>query len=84
MWETSKSLTSGSEAGVYFNFVAWDFVAWDWPKGLQRQRLIGSAVAGFNHAKSITKAFATDLHTRKDDSNKGIWSPGSLVNNQVW
>ena len=25
-------------------------------KGLQRQRLIGSTVAGFNHAKTITKA----------------------------
>ena len=31
-------------------------------KGLQRQRLIGSAVAGFNHGKTITKASATDLH----------------------
>ena len=25
-------------------------------KGLQRKRLIGSAVAGFNHARTITKA----------------------------
>ena len=34
--------------------------------GLQRQRQIGSAVAGFNQAKTITKASATDLHARKD------------------
>ena len=40
-------------------------------KGLQRQRLIGSAVAGFKHAKTITKASATDLHARQDDYNKG-------------
>ena len=53
------------------------------PKELQTQRLIGSAVAGFNHANTITKASATDLHTRQDDYNKGIWSPGSLVNNPV-
>ena len=50
-------------------------------KGLRRQRLIGSAVAGFNHAKTITKASVTDLHARQDDYNKGIGSPGSLVNN---
>ena len=41
-------------------------------KGLQRQRLIGSAVAGFNHAKKITKAFGTDVQARQDDYNKGI------------
>ena len=41
-------------------------------KGLQRQSLIGSAVVGFNHAKTITKASATDLHGRQDDYNKGI------------
>ena len=41
-------------------------------KGPQRQRLIGSAVAGFNHAKRITKASATDLHALQDDYNKGI------------
>ena len=52
-------------------------------KGLQRQRLKGSAVAGFNHAKTITKASATDLHARQDDCKTGIWSPGSLVNNLV-
>ena len=28
------------------------------PKGLERQRLIGLTVAGFNHAKKITKASA--------------------------
>ena len=36
-------------------------------KGLQIQRLIGSAVAGFNKARTITKASATDLDTRQDD-----------------
>ena len=41
-------------------------------KGLQRRGLIGSAVAGFNHAKTITKAAATDLHARQDDFNNGI------------
>ena len=41
-------------------------------KGLQRQRLIGSAVAGFNRAKTITKASATDSYARQDDYNKGI------------
>ena len=54
-----------------------------WPKGLQRQRLIGSAVAGFYHAKTITKASPTDLHARQDDYNKGIWSHGSLVNKLI-
>ena len=52
-------------------------------KGLQRQRLIGSAVAGFNHARTITKASATGLDERQDDNNKGICSTGSLVNNPV-
>ena len=52
-------------------------------KGLQRQCLLGSAVAGFNHARTITKASATDLDARQDDYNKGICSPGSLVNNPV-
>ena len=52
-------------------------------KGLQRQRLIGSAVAGFNNARTITKASATGLDTSQDDYNKGICSPGSLVNNPV-
>ena len=31
-------------------------------KGLQRQRLIGSAVAGFNNARTITKASAGFRH----------------------
>ena len=52
-------------------------------KGLQRQRLIGSAVAGFNDAMTITKASAKGLDARQDDYNKGICSPGSLVNNPV-
>ena len=52
-------------------------------KGLERQRLIGLAVAGFNLAKTITKASAKTLDTRQDDYNKGKFSPGSLVNNPV-
>ena len=52
-------------------------------KGLERQRLIGSAVAGFNNARTITKASTKGLHTRQDDYNKGICCPGSLVNNPV-
>ena len=52
-------------------------------KGLIRQRLIRSAVAGFNHARTITKASAKNLDARQDDYNKGICSPGSLVNNPV-
>ena len=39
-------------------------------KGLQRQRLIGSAVAGFIYARTITKASATGLDTGQDDYNK--------------
>ena len=52
-------------------------------KGLHRQCLIGSTVAGFNHARTITKAFATNLVARQDDYNKGLCSPGNLVNNPV-
>ena len=52
-------------------------------KGLERQRLIGSAVAGFNHARTITNASAKGLDARQDDYNKGICSPGSLANNPV-
>ena len=52
-------------------------------KGLERQRLIGSAVAGFNLAMTIKKASATGLNTGQDDYNKGICFLGSLVNNQV-
>ena len=48
------------------------------PKGLQRQRLIGSAVTGLNHARTITKASVMGLDGRQDDYNKGICSPGSL------
>ena len=44
---------------------------------------MGSAVAGFNDARTITKASAMGLDTRHDDYNKGICSPGSLVNNLV-
>ena len=39
-------------------------------KGLQRQHLIGSAVAGFNQAKTITKASAMALDARQDDLTK--------------
>ena len=52
-------------------------------KGLQRQCLIGSAVAGFNNARTITKASAKGLDTRQDGYNKGICSPGTFVNNPV-
>ena len=52
-------------------------------KGLQRQHLIGSAVAWFYNARIIPKASAKSLDTRQDDYNKGMCSPGSLVNNPV-
>ena len=52
-------------------------------EGLEIQRLIGSAVAGFSHALTITNASAKGLVARQDDYNKGIYSPGSLVNNSV-
>ena len=52
-------------------------------KGLERQRLIGLAVAGFNLARTITKASATGLDTGQDDYKKGICSPRSLLNNPV-
>ena len=52
-------------------------------KGMQIQRLIGSAMAGFNNARTITKASASGLDTRQNDYNKGICSPGSLVDNLV-
>ena len=41
------------------------------------------AVAGFNHAKTITNASAMDLYARQVDFNKGIGSPGSLVNKPI-
>ena len=46
-------------------------------EGLERQRLIGSEVAGFNYARTITKA--KGLYTRQDDPNKGLFSPGIKV-----
>ena len=52
-------------------------------KGLKRKCLIGSAVAGFHLERTITKDSATGLDASKDDLNKGICSPGSLVNNPV-
>ena len=52
-------------------------------KGLERQRLIGSTVAGFIHARTITNTAAKGLDARQDDHNKGICSPGSLANNSV-
>ena len=45
-------------------------------KGLQQKHLIGSAVAGFNHARTITYASANGLDTRQDDYNNGICFPG--------
>ena len=53
------------------------------PNGLERQLLIGSAVAGFNHARTITKVSTKGLDTRQDDFKKGIGSPESIVNNPV-
>jgi hypothetical protein len=44
---------------------------------------MGSAVAGFNNTRTITKTSAMGLDKRQDDYNKGIFSPGSLVNNPV-
>ena len=40
-------------------------------------------MAGFNHARIITKASATGLYGRQDDCNKEICSLGSLVSNPV-
>ena len=40
-------------------------------------------MAGFYLAMTITKDSATGLNTGQDDYNKGICSPGSLVNNPV-
>ena len=71
------------ERGIYF--IGW-VIIWEMKgdyKGLEIQRLIGSAVAGFIHAMTITKASAKGLDTRQDDYNKGIYSPGSLVNSPV-
>ena len=52
-------------------------------KGLEKQSLIGSAVAGFNHVRTITKASVKGLDARQDDYNKGIFSQWRLVNNPV-
>ena len=52
-------------------------------KGLERQRLIGSEVAGFIHARKITKASYKGLDMRQDDYNKGICSPENFVNKPV-
>ena len=40
-------------------------------------------MAGFNHARTMTKASAKGLDARQDYYNKGVSSPGSLVNNPV-
>ena len=69
-----------SKQGVYF---AVHFLGSIRTKGLQRQCLIGSAVAGFNHARTITKASAPGLDGRQDEYNKEICSPGSLFNYSV-
>ena len=53
------------------------------PKGMERQRLKGSAVAGFIHARTITKISTKGLDTRQDNFKRGIGSPESLVNNPV-
>ena len=52
-------------------------------KGLERQGLIGSAVAGFNHALTVANDSAKNLDARQVNYNKGIYFPGSLVNNPV-
>ena len=53
------------------------------PKGLERLRLIGSAVAGCNHARTITKTSSMNLDTIQDDYDNRICSTGSLVNKPV-
>ena len=40
-------------------------------------------MAGFNHARTKTKASARGLDARQDDYNKEICSHGGLVNNPV-
>ena len=52
-------------------------------KGLERLCLIGSAMAGYNHAKTIINASVRGLHASQDDYNKILCSLGSLVNNLV-
>ena len=55
----------------------------DHTKGTGETRLIRLAVAGFNLARTITKASATGLGASQDDLNKAICFPGSLVNNPL-
>ena len=50
-------------------------------KGLERQRLIGLAETGFNHAYSISKASAPCVGARRDDFIRGICFHGSLGHN---
>ena len=50
-------------------------------KKMERQNLVGSAVAGFNNSRTITKASATGCNARQNEYKKGICSPWSLVNN---
>ena len=57
--------------------IPWHNVKANGGLSLKRQRLIGSAVAGINYAKTITQASATSVDARQDDYNKGICSPGT-------
>ena len=54
---------------VYFLFFLFFLLFFLLLKGLEIQRLIGSAVTGFNHALTITNASAKGLDTRQDDYN---------------
>ena len=54
-----------------------DGTEWDW----RDMSITGSAVAGFNHVRTITKASSKGLDSIQDDHNKGIFSPWSLINN---
>ena len=49
-------------------------------KGLERQHLIGLAMTGLNDARTIKKASAMGFYAIPYEYNKGIGSPGSLVN----
>ena len=50
---------------------------WDW----RDTSITALVVAGFNHARTITKASAKGLDAIQDDHTKGTCSPGSLINN---
>ena len=50
---------------------------------LERQRLIGLAVSGFNHTRTMANASAKGLDARQDDYNKGMCSPKRLGNTPV-